>query len=302
MVETEEELLPKSPKNQQLNLFHSPLSQILDMNDPLIALANTIEWKIFDESFAKYYSQEGRPAKPIRLMVGILLLKQIENLSDENVIVQWKRNPYFQYFCGLNELQIIEPCHSTDLVYFRKRIGVEGMKIIFSMSVSLHGNESEEKQVIIDTTVQNNNITYPTDGKLAIKIINHLQKIAKTEKIQLRRSYFKEVKAHRISLRFFRHPKKRVKAKGAMKRLKTIAKTLIRNLDREFTSEQQIEYAETFYLYMRVLLQEKITKNKIYSLHEPHAYAIGKGKDHVKWEYGTKASLVTTKKVALLLE
>ena len=161
-------MLPKSLKNNQPNLFHSPLSQMLDMNDPLIALADTIDWKIFDESFSKYYSKEGRPAKPIRLMVGILLLKQLKNISDEEVVFQWKQNPYYQYFCGYNEFQIIEPCHSTDLVYFRKRIGVEGMKVIFGMSVSLHGKASEEKQVIIDTTVQENNITYPTDGKLAI--------------------------------------------------------------------------------------------------------------------------------------
>ena len=42
---------------------------------------------------------------------------------------------------------------------------------------------------------------------------------------------------------------------------------------------------------MRVLLQTKDPKNKISSLYEPHAYAVGKGKDHKKWEYGTKASL-----------
>ena len=268
---------------------------MLDMNDPLIALADAIDWQIFEDNFKKYYSKDGRPAKPIRLMVGILLLKQIENLSDENVVLQWKRNPYYQYFCGFNELQIEEPCHSTDLVYFRKRIGVEGMQLIFKVSVDLHGNAKEEKQVIVDTTVQENNITYPTDGKLSIKIINRLQKIAKEEHIQLRRTYMKEIKGHRISLRFFRHPRKIKKARSAMKRLKTIAKTLIRDLDRNFTEEQHKRYAEVFYLYMRVLLQTKDTKNKIYSLHEPHAYAVGKGKDHKKWEYGTKASLVTTK-------
>lgn len=143
------------------------------MSDSLIVLADTIDWQIFEDEFANYYSDEGRPAKLIRLMVGILLLKQLENLSDEDVVLQWKRNPYYQYFCGLNELQIIEPCHPTDLVYFRKRIGTEGMKVIFGMSVSLHSKDAEEAQVIIDTTVQENNITYPTDGKLAIKIINH---------------------------------------------------------------------------------------------------------------------------------
>jgi len=70
---------------------------MLDSNDPLIALADTINWDTFDASFAKYYSNEGRPAKPIRLMVGLLILKQLENLSDENVVLQWKRNPYYQY-------------------------------------------------------------------------------------------------------------------------------------------------------------------------------------------------------------
>ena len=73
------------------------------------------------------------------------------------------------------------------------------------MSVALHGKDAEEKQVIIDTTVQEKNVTYPTDGKLAIEMIHHLHHIAKTEGIQLRRTYLKEIKGHRISLRFFRH-------------------------------------------------------------------------------------------------
>ena len=69
---------------------------MLDSNDPLIALADTINWDSFEKSFAKYYSDKGRPAKPIRLMVGLLILKQLENLSDENVVLQWKRNPYYR--------------------------------------------------------------------------------------------------------------------------------------------------------------------------------------------------------------
>ena len=52
---------------------------------------------------------------------------------------------------------------------------------------------------------------------------------------------------------------------------------------------------------MRMLLQEKNSKNKIYLLHEPHAYAVGKGKDHKAWEYGTKASIATTKKSGIII-
>jgi len=100
----DEKMLAKSTtKSNQPNLFYPSLRDMLDTNDPLIALANAIDWDYFEKEFAKYYSNEGRPAKPIRLMVGLLILKQLENLSDENIVLQWKRNPYYQYFCGMRE-------------------------------------------------------------------------------------------------------------------------------------------------------------------------------------------------------
>jgi len=274
---------------------------MLDSNDPLVSLADTINWEQFDDSFEKYYSDNGRPAKPIRLMVGLLIIKQLENLSDENAVLQWKRNPYYQYFCGMTEYQPALPCDPTDLVYFRKRIGKEGIEEIFAMSVALHGKDAEEKQVIIDTTVQEKNVTYPTDGKLAIKMIHHLHRIAKEEGIQLRRTYVKEIKGHRISLRFFRHPKKIKKARSAMKRLKTITRILIRDISRKLGEKKVEKYQETFDLFLKVSDQKQKDSNKIYSLHEQHIYVIAKGKDHKKYEYGTKASLVTTMKSNVII-
>ena len=85
-------------------------------------LANRIPWELFEEDFIKLYSDKGRTAKPIRLMVGLLILKQVEDLSDEVVVDRWVQNPYYQYFCGEKEFQWNFPCDPSDLVYFRKRI------------------------------------------------------------------------------------------------------------------------------------------------------------------------------------
>ena len=288
-------MVRKSASRTQANLFYGSLINMLDENDPLIALADAIEWSVIEKELDKYYDHSnGRPGKPIRLMAGLLMLKQLENLSDENVVLQWKRNPYYQYFCGMNDYCSSLPCDSTELVKFRQRITQKGVDIIFGASVSLHSEAAEEERVIIDTTAHEKNVTYPTDGKLAIKIINRLHKIAKREGIPLRRTYIKEIKGHRITLRFFRHPKKKKKAASAMKRLRTIAKILIRDLDRHFDDKQHKRYSEEFYLFMRVLLQKRTSRNKIYSLHESHIYAMAKGKDHKSYEYGTKASIVST--------
>ena len=294
-------LLP-SEQNHQTNFFGADLVQLLDPNDPLILLGRAIPWAEFDAEFSKHYSKNiGSPSKPIRLMVGLLILKQLENLSDENLVVQWKRNPYYQAFCGVKNFQNTLPCHSTELVKFRKRIGVEGVEKIFQMSVGLHGKAKEETTVNIDSTVHEKNITYPTDAKLAIKIIGRLLKLAKHHDIQLRRTFVKEVKSLRIDLRFFRHVKKRGKAKKALKRLRTIAGILMRNLERTLSNDALKFYEEDFEFYRKVLAQKKNDKNKIYSLHEPHVYCIAKGKDHTPYEYGTKASIVSTAKGGIIL-
>ena len=296
--------MPKEPTSYtQLNLFQSPLRDMLDSKDPLVALADTIKWDEFEKEFAKYYKneKEGRPSKPIRLMVGLLLLKQLENLSDENIVLQWKRNPYYQYFCGMNEYTPAYPCHSTELVKFRNRIGTKGVEFIFKSTIQLHGKKSEEKEVIVDTTVQEKNITYPTDGKLAIKMISKLHKIAKDEKIQLRRTYVREIKQHRINLRFFKHPKKIKKAKASIKRLRTIVGILIRDISRKLSQDRLDNYQETFTLFEKVSTQKPNDKNKIYSLHEQDIYVIAKGKEHKKYEFGTKASIVATKQSGIII-
>jgi IS5 family transposase len=150
--------------------------------------------------------------------------------------------------------------------------------------------------------VQEKAITYPTDAKLAIKIINRLNKLAKYYGIAQRRTFTKEVKKLRLALRHFRHVKRRAKAKKGLKRLRTIAGILIRELRRPLPKYSLFEiHQKEFLFYERVLVQQPKDKNKIYSLHEPDVYCIGKGKDHKQYEYGNKVSIASTAKTNIIV-
>lgn len=287
-------MLSSSPNNHpQTSLFD--ISSQLDLNDPLLALGRTIDWEGLEKAFSCFYSERGRAAKPIRLMCGLLLLKQLENLSDESVIEQWRRNPYYQVFCGEKQFQTTNPCHATELVKFRQRIGTDGVKYLFDSSIQIHGKAAQESTVLVDTTVQEKVITYPTDSKLLIKIINRLNKLAKLHGVKQRRTFVKETKSLRLACRHFRHVKRRRKAMKAIRRLRTIAGILMRELKRKLPDSVIQEQAGNFVLYQRVIDQRRNDKNKVYSLHESDVYCVAKGKDHKTYEYGRKASIVSTK-------
>ena len=112
-----------SPDSNQPSFLLSSLKEQLDPNNPIYQLNERINWSVIEEDFKKLYSHTGRPAKPVRLMVSLLLLKQLEDLSDEQVIRWWVDILYWQYLSGETHFQWIPPAASSDLTHFRKRIG-----------------------------------------------------------------------------------------------------------------------------------------------------------------------------------
>jgi IS5 family transposase len=283
-----------SPHRAQRNLFQD-LEDLLNPEESLYKLSNKLPWEELEKEFAPLYSKIGRPSKPVRLMVSLLLLKQIYNLGDETVVSAWVHNPYWQYFSGFTTFQWNFPIEPTDLVHFRKRIGQEGLEKIFKVSIDLHGKSSLEKEVMIDTTVQEKNITYPTDVKLHKKIIDKCVKIATTEKILLRQSYKRISKQLVIDQRGARSKKGKSKAKKSARKLKTIAGRLTRELRRKLPENLVVKYEVDLKIFEQVLAQQKGDKNKIYSLHEPKVYCLSKGKAHKRFEFGSKVSITLTK-------
>ena len=286
-------MIGKNKQSGQMNFLFQTLKDQLNPRNPLYQLTGKIDWGSVDSDFAGYYIDFGRPAKPVRLMISLLILKQLYNLSDESVVERWVENPYFQYFSGETHFQWTMPCDPSDLVHFRHRVGKEGIEKIFRLSVGLQGKDAQQKCVSIDTTVQEKNITFPTDLKLAVRIIAKCRKISEKEGIPLRQSYKRTVKQHMLDQRFKDHPKNKKKAMASARKVKTIAGRLVRELERKLPG--QSAWRAELDMFRKVLSQTRQSKQKVYSLHEPEVSCIAKGKEHKKYEFGSKVSFAITK-------
>jgi len=293
-------MIGKTNKKKQYDLFRPMLIDFINSNHELALLADKMDWNYFEKEFSAFYSPNGRPSMPVRLMVGCLLLKRIYNLGDETLVEAWKMNPYMQYFCGMIYFEHKFPCDPSDFVHFRKRIGEEGVEKIFKYSVLIHGEKAQEKQVLSDTTVQENNTTFPTDSKLAKRIIDKCNQLAEQAGVNQRQSYARVSKQLIRDTFNSKYPKRIVKARKSGRKLKTIAGRLIRELERELSAHQLNVHQNTLDLYKKVLNQEKNDHDKIYSIHKPFTSCIAKGKAHKQYEFGNKIGLFTTSKTLII--
>lgn len=282
---------PRARSAETGQLFQQDLEHLLDQRNTLYRLANRLPWSSLEASLDKYYSEVGRPALPIRLMAGLLLLKQLENLSDERVCAAWEQNPYMQYFCGEHYFQWKLPCEPSELVHFRKRIGQSGVDQILKMTLSLHADKIEkESDVVADTTVQEADVQFPTDTRLHVSCIKKLWRMGDAEGVRWRRRYTRTVPALLACLRT-RSNRLVKQRKKSRRKIKTIAGRLQRDFERLLATDTLKFYQSELVAISRILNQKRHDKNKVYSLHDPDVLCIAKGKAHKKYEFGRKASI-----------
>ena len=293
-------MLGKIKPNFQQNLFQTRLTDLINLGHPLVKLANEVAWNKMELEFENLYSEQGRPSIPIRKIAGLLLLKEMFKESDESVVERWVENPYWQYFTGEDFFQNKQPFDPSEFVHFRKRLKEKGLEFILSQTVALHPEAKNEKEVQIDTTVQEKNITFPTDAKLAKKVIDNCTKIAEKQGVKQRQTYKRVAKQHLRDAYFGHHPKRKKKAIMARKKLRTIGNRVVRELERKLPEEILKQYQTEFSNYKKVLTQERNSKEKIYSLHEPQTACIAKGKAHKAYEFGTKVAVTRGRKTGVI--
>jgi len=284
---------------ETLDLFRSRLDQIIEMGHPLVKLANSMDWSFFEEAYSKHYSDEqGRPSKTIRLMVGLHYLKHTFDESDESVVIRLLENPYWQYFCGFEYFQRSLPAHFTMMNKFRGRIGKEGaekmLQGIIQTAVKTGALKKRSmRRVVVDTTVQEKAITFPTDAKLYRKMCEILVSYARDLGIKLRQSYKRKGKQALFRQGRYAHAKQYKRARRETRKLKTYLGRVVRDIRRKATKLDE-RLQNYLILADRLLVQEKHSKNKLYSIHAPEVECISKGKAHKQYEFGVKTSITST--------
>lgn len=82
-------MLGKIKPNFQQNLFKTRLTELLNLEHPLVKLSQEIAWDKMEIAFQNLYSEQGRPSIPIRKIASLLLLKEMFKESDESVVERW---------------------------------------------------------------------------------------------------------------------------------------------------------------------------------------------------------------------
>src|SRR3984957_7836031 len=294
---------PERRETGEQDLFRSRLDQIIDLKHPLVALGRTVDWAFLEREFGAVYTDDpGRPPLPTRLMAGLAILKHTYDLSDEVLCERWVENPYYQFFCGEEFFQHRLGFDRSSLTRWRNRMGEARLQALLQESLSVAARTkaikpSELSRVIVDTTVQPKNVTFPTDAKLLNRAREKLVRLAQLNGVDLRQSYARVGKFALIQHQRYAHAKQFKRANRMLKKLRTYLGRVVLISSPKIEGHRGLEaaVAQLLMLARRVREQQQRQRGpKVYSLHAPEVECIGKGKAHRPYEFGVKVSVATT--------
>ncbi len=294
-----------------------------------VVLGDIIPWDEVEKRYAPLFSSEnGRPALPVRVALGAMVIKERLKISDEETVDQIRENHYLQYFLGYEAYRDERPFDPSMMVHFRKRLGGSVLSEINELmapkpnregsgngdsgpsgGVKAGDGESENKgTMIVDATCAPEDMRFPHDvttldeaRRKTEKIIDGMFKSmpAGSEKPRTYRRV-----ARKRFLTFIRNRKPR---KGDVRKA---LKTQIQYVERNLRSIEAIadtvgidmlsrkEYRDLLVIGEYVRQQREIRETgelsipgRIVSIWKPHVRAIARGKARGMFEFGAKLSV-----------
>ncbi len=318
------------------DFFRARLDQMIDLRHPLAVLAQRLPWCEIETTIAPLFahreragrvvadadlfgasvelvpvgpSNAGRPRLPLRLMVSLLYLKHAYNESDESVVERWTTDVFWQFFSGMTYYEPRLPCDATQIGRFRRVLGEAGveqlLKTTIEVAVAIGAvTKREFERVIVDSTVQEKAIAFPTDSRLLEVAREKIARLAKGAGIRLKLTHEREGKSLRRRAAGYAHAKQFKRLKKVLRRQRTILGSLLREVRRKMVGvAESVRDALEAWLQRaeRLHAQRVHDKNKLYALHAPEVECIGKGKARCPYEFGVKVSVAVTHRHGLMV-
>jgi hypothetical protein len=301
----------------QIALFETPFENALDKNNRWIKFSKIIPW----DKVSSYYNQRmcnknGAVTTDARIVLGALIIKHHENLSDVGTIEAIEENIYMQYFLGLPSFKT-EPVFAPSLfVEIRKRLGLdywnEINEIIITHNTPKKKDDDEptdlptnKGSINIDATIVEQDIQYPTDLGILNESREKLEELidvicAKTGqakprlyRIRARKQYLNVAKKKKRTHKVIR------KAVGQQlnyvsRNLKKIELLLTDYVSTDWIfNKHELKYLQVIQEVYRQQRQMHSTKthsiaDRIVSIHQPHVRPMVRGKAGANVEFGSK--------------
>ena len=112
----------KTERQLPLENFYLPFSGELNPENRWVKLSKIIPWDVIEEKYASLFAKSGKgaPAKPVRMALGTLIIKETLGLSDEE-LVNHDRKPIFPVLYRASGISKEAPFDPSMMVHFRKR-------------------------------------------------------------------------------------------------------------------------------------------------------------------------------------
>jgi len=291
----------------------------LSKSNRWVKLADHLPWEKIEMEYNKRLRNEhnGAGNKPARMVIGALIVKHVERLSDEKTIQAIQENPYMQYLLGLTAFTE-KPVFVPELfVLIRKRLDTDFFNMLTQMLAEADGSIPKQETtdddgnahggtLKIDATCCDAEVRYPTDcnlledgSRLIDRLLDKFCSRSHVRKPQTRRT---ESRRAFITLTKKRRKSKKLVGKTKLTQLRCLQADFQVFLD--FLGKHSIELIKCFsrhdhkclqaafkmYKQQKMMFEENVRTcaDRIISIYQPHLRPIVRGKAKAKVEFGAK--------------
>ena len=248
------------------------------------------------------------PKLQLRTHLGAYILQSMLNITDRDTEFQVKNNAIYQIFCGSSIVENWNCPHFTKIETFRNRISPESQHQISQLILqqAAIAGFANPKITDFDSTVQEANISYPSDVSLMVKLAEKAKKVA-NELSTFGKKFFvdlSKIKSKAKSYFFMAKNTARDKKKEAFKIIHdTVVEEILPVIKEAYeisqeelsksTKKVQTLFNDVCEVGLQYLIDVEhfiktntIAAGKILSFHAKKVACIVKGKAGKPWEFG----------------